>query len=298
MTWLAILLALPILLSACGGGVSQEEFDAVKGDLQAAEARVQSLETQVQTAEAQVQSLETQVQKEQARVQEVEAQAAALQHRLDRGAAIQEVLGILISSFEDEGGGPSAEDILELTAVIQASGDPALQAKWVEIIDSILASAGPPPQEALSQAAAVVQASGNVQVAEKWQEFLAAAARGEGGAVFLELGALIQASGDPALQALLVEIVGATLVQGEPPDELFGEFSALVLASGNVEVQEAFQKLGGPPAELFEEVGTKLQALGDPTLVTLFEAAVQSPSEEAFDAFFEGLLEGLRETLR
>ena len=243
LTWLAILLALPILLAACGSGVSQEEFDAVQGDLQATQAQVQSLETQVQTEQA---------------------QAAALQQRLDRGAAIQEVLDTLISSFEDEDGGPSAEDILEFSAVIQASGTPELQAKWVGIVDFVLASVGPPPQEALSQAAAVVQASGNVQVAEKWEEFLAAAAGGEGGAVFLELGALIQASGDPALQAWLVGVVEATLVQGEPSDELFGEFIALVEASGNVEVQEAFQNLGGPPPELLEEVGAKLQALGDP----------------------------------
>ena len=137
-----------------------------------------------------------------------------------------------------------------------------------------------------------------MQVAEKWEEFLAATARGEGGAVFLELGALIQASGDPALQALLVGVVEATLVQGQPSDELSGEFSALAQASGNVEIQEAFQNLGGPPPELLEEIGAKLQALGDPNLEALFEAAFQSPSQETFDAFFEGLVDGLRETLK
>ncbi len=263
LTWLATLLALPILLTACGSGVSQEEFDSVQGDLQAAQA-----------------------------------QAAALQQRLDRGADIGEVLDILTSSFEEEGGGPSAEDILGLTAVIQASGAPALQANWVEIIDSVLASAGPPPQEALSQTAAAVQASGNVQAAEKWEEFLAATARGEGGAVFLELGALIQASADPALQAWLVGAVEATLVQGEPSDQLSGELYALVQALGNVEIQEAFQKLSGPPPELLEEVGAKLQALGDPNLQALFEATSQSPSGETFGAFFEGLADGLRETLK
>ena len=200
-------------------------------------------------------------------------------------------------SFEDEGAGPSAEDILELSAVIQASGTPELQAKWVEIFDSLLASAGPIPQEALNQVAAVVQASGNMQVAEKWQEFLAAAG-GEGGAAFLELGALVQASGDPALQGLLFGIVEATLVTGEPPGELFGEFSALVLASGNVEIQEAFGRLGGPSPELLEEIGAKLQALGDPNLEALFEAASESSSGEGFHAFFEGLYDGLRETLK
>ena len=255
-TWLATLLALPILLAACGGGVSQEEFDAAQ------------------------------------------AQAAALQQRLDRGAAIQVVLDILLGSFGDEDGAPSAEDFLEFSAVIQASGTPELQAKWLEIIDSVLASAGPIPQEVVSQVADAVEASGNAQVAEKWQEFLAVAATGEGGAAFLELGALTQASGDPALQGLLLEIIEATLAKGEPPGELFGEFNASVLASANVELRDAFGRFSGPPPELLEEIGAKLQALEDPNLDALFEAVSQSPSPETFDAFFEGLLAGLRETLK
>ena len=347
MSWLATLLALPFLLAACGGGVSQEEFDAVQGDWRAEQARAQSSETQLQTEQARAQSLETQLQTEQARAQSLEtqlqteraraqssethlqteqaraqssethlqteqaraqssetqlqteqAQAAALQQRLDRGAAILGVLDILLGSFEDEDGRPSADDILEFSAVIQASGTPELQAKWVEISDSLLASAGSISPEALTQTGAVVQASGNVRVAEKWQEFLAAAARGEGGAAFLELGALIQDTGDPALQGLLLEIVEATLVNAEPPGELFGEFSALVQASGNVEIQETFARLGGLPPELLKEIGVKLRAIGDPNLEALFEATSQSPSGETFEAFFEGLVDGVRETLK
>ena len=272
LTWLATLLALPILLAACGGGVIQEKFDAVQVEFQEAQERVRSLE----------------------------AQATGLQQRLNRAAAILGVLEILVSSSED--GGPSADDFLEFSNVIQASGTPELQSKWVEIIDSLLTGAGPIPQEALSQLAAVVQASGNVQIAEKWQEFQAAPS-GEGGAAFVELATLIQASGDPAFQGLLLEFVGTTLVIVEPPTELFVQFSALVLASGNVDIQEAFGQLGGPtpeglPPELFEEIGAKLQALGDPNLETLFEAVSKSPGAETFDAFFEGLLDGLRETLK
>lgn len=273
LTWLATLLALPILLAACGGGVIQEKFDTVQGDLETVQSRVQSLE----------------------------AQATGLQQRLDRAAAILGVLDALVSSSEDEAEGPSAEDFLEFSAVVQASGTPELQAKWVEIIDSLLANASPIPQEALSPLAAVVQGSGNVQVAEMWQEFLAAG--GEGGAAFLELAALIQVSGDPALQGLVLEIVGATLIKGEPPPGLFVEFSALVLASGNLEIQEAFGRLGGTspeglPPELLEEIRAKLQALGDPKLEALFEAVSESPGGETLDAFFNGLLNGLRETLK
>ena len=83
---------------------------------------------------------------------------------------------------------PLGGAILELSALVQASGNLELQAKFVEIIDSALAEAFPLPQEALSQVAAVIQASGNLQVADKFQEFLAAAERGEGGGTIPGVG--------------------------------------------------------------------------------------------------------------
>ena len=314
LTWLLLIVALPILLTACGSGVSEEDLEAVEGELQVAQARVQSLETQSQAEQAQVQSLETQLQTEQAQVESLEtelqteqaqvesfetklkteqSEVAALQQRLDRAVAIQEVLDTFSTEFE---GAPSAEAILEFGALIQASDDPVLRAKWVEIVEATLASAEPPPQETLNQAAAVVRTSGNVQVVVKFQEFLEAAARGEGGAAFLELAALVQASGDPALEALLVEIVNATFLKGEPPAELFEEFFELINAPGNEEIRQAFFALGGPPPEFNEEVGAKIKALGDPSLEALFEAAVESEGA-GFEAFFQGLTAALRETI-
>lgn len=47
-TWLAAIAATSILLAACGERVSKEKFEAVQGDLQAARAQVQSLETEKQ----------------------------------------------------------------------------------------------------------------------------------------------------------------------------------------------------------------------------------------------------------
>ena len=159
LSWAVLVVSFLILMSACGNDVSQEEFDA-----------------------------------EQARVQGLEVQVQALQQRLDRGAAITEVLDILITSSEE---GASAEGILQVTALVQASGDPQLQAKWREIGESI--QAGPPSEEALNAMGAAVQESGILQVAEKWQEVVAALQRDEGAAEFLEFAALVQASGDPAL---------------------------------------------------------------------------------------------------
>ena len=99
---LVLLLSFLILLFACGGGVSQEEFDA-----------------------------------EQARVQDLEVQVQTLQQRLDRGATITGVLDTLTISFE---GGPSAEALLQITAMVQATGDSALLTKWREIGESVQAS--------------------------------------------------------------------------------------------------------------------------------------------------------------
>ena len=142
----------------------------------------------------------------------------------------------------------------------------------------------------------MVQASGNVQVGEKFQEFLAAAARGEGGAALLELATLVQASGDPAQEALLVQIVNATLLKGEPPDELFEEFFELINATGNEEIKRAFFALGRPPPGFIEEIGAKIKALGDPSLEALFKAVVQSGGAE-FEGLFQGLIAALRATI-
>ena len=147
LTWLTLLFALPVLLTACG--VSDEELEAVQGDLQVEQGRVQQLEAQVESLETQVQTLQ--------------AQAADLQEREARRFAIAEV-GAAFEEFRAEE--PSPGGFLEFAALVQASGTPELQAKFVEIIDSGLAEAFPLPQEILSQAAAVIQAAGNQQVAE------------------------------------------------------------------------------------------------------------------------------------
>ena len=252
-------MALPILLTSCGSGVSEEEFEA-----------------------------------EQTRAQQLQAEVQALQQRLDRGAAIIGVLDTLTSSFEK---GPSTQAILEMTALILASGSPEMQAKWVEISESVQASSDPPPQEAFNVMGAAVVGSGNPEVAQKWPDVVAAVQGDGGGELFLEFATLVQASGDLALQGALAEFFEAVPEQGQLPWQLIEEFEALAEASGNEQIEEAFRRLGEPSPEVINEARVKLSAIGDPSLEALFEAAYESAGEE-FDAFYQGMLAALRETLQ
>ena len=222
----------------------------------------------------------------------VQARAQALQQRLNRAGAITEVLDTLTNSFEE---GPSGEALLQISALIEASGDPQLQAKWEEIGESV--GAGPPSEEALTAFGAAVQASDSPQLAEKWQEVVAAVEIGEGAAEFLEFAELATASGDTSLQAALVESFEAVRGLGNPPWQLFREFQALLEASGNAQIEEAYNRLGEPSQEVIEEVRVKLKIIGDPSLESLFEAAYQSAGEE-LDAFLQAMSAALRETLQ
>ena len=56
-TWLAAIAASSILLAACGERVSKEKFEAVQGDLQAARAQVQSLETEKQKLQTKLEDI-------------------------------------------------------------------------------------------------------------------------------------------------------------------------------------------------------------------------------------------------
>ena len=50
---ISLVATLSVLLVSCGGGVSQDEFDAVQGDLEAARSQVQSLESEKRALETQ-----------------------------------------------------------------------------------------------------------------------------------------------------------------------------------------------------------------------------------------------------
>ena len=271
MSSFALMTSAVLMLAACGGGVSEEELEAVERDLQSQRARVQDLEAEV----------------------------AGLQQRLNRGAAIFQVLEAIFAGPEggEEADEPSGEAIREFAYLVQASGDPVLQAKWVEIIDTVLAKVPPLPPEAVAEIIAAVEASGDGQIGENLQEFLAAWERGEGGAALLELDAQVRDSEDPALGAWLIETFWIAFLRAEPPNELIDEFLVRAETSGNTEVQQALFALGGPPSEFFEEIGAKLKAVGDPSLDALAERVSGSAGGQGFDALFEGLFAEMGKTL-
>ena len=120
---------------------------------------------------------------------------------------------------------------------------------------------------------------------------------GEGTSEFLEFADLVQASGDFALQAAIGELFEAVPGTGNPPRALLEEFQALLEASGNAEIAEAFNRLGEPSPEVIEELRVKFKSLRDPSLEGLFESAYASEGE-GFEAFFQGMLTALRETLK
>lgn len=137
----------------------------------------------------------------------------------------------------------AAEAFSKLSSSIKVSDDPALQTKWTAFLDSALATAARPLQELVNDAAIVPVFSGNTQVAEKLQEFMAAP-REERGTPFLELGIMIQASGDTALKDLYGKIFISMLLRGEPSEALTIEFFALVEGPGNEEVRDALRQTG------------------------------------------------------
>ncbi len=163
---------------------------------------------------------------------------------LDQVNWLETLIGIDGEKFSGPGSPAEvAEAFGELSASIQASDDPALQAKWMAFLDSALATAARPLRELVNDAAIVPIFSGNTQVAEKLQEFMAAP-REERGPPFLELGAMIQASGDTALKELYGKIFISMLLRGEPSEALAAEFFALVEGPGNEEVRDALHQTG------------------------------------------------------
>jgi len=263
-------LVFSIIAAACATGVSEEEFEAVKADLQTQQAQVQSLQ----------------------------AELAELQQRISRVAAITEALELFTTG--PEGGlTPDPAVLQEISTLVQASNDPQLQAKWAEIAEAALASAGPPPFELLSELAALIEASGDVEIQAKFQEFASAALRGEGAAPALELIGLIQASGDQALQAKMGEFIQAVLKNAQIPLELFEEFAALVLASGNEEIQEKVQQLAALPPEFIESFEAKVRAIGDPSLDAQLEGLfTPGLGEERHSDFLRSLIAVLNDALR
>ena len=61
LVWVLFLMSLPILLMACGSGISEEDLAAVKSDLEKARSEAQAANSDAQAAESQVKDLEAQM---------------------------------------------------------------------------------------------------------------------------------------------------------------------------------------------------------------------------------------------
>ena len=179
-------------------------------------------------------------------------------------------------------GAPTPENIVDITALIQAEGTPELQSKWAEIINTILAGAGPPPPELLDSIAATFKESGNAEADQKFKDFVQGATAGEGGKEFLQLAAVVSATEDPKLHRALGRIVEFALEGGEPPLGLFFELLPLLAAAGVEAIAKTFEgffpppgfgprEFGPPPppqlvTEMFVELATLIEDSGDAQL--------------------------------
>ncbi len=256
------------------------------------------LNSELHTVKETLSELFGQMQLLEARAQQVEVaqtQASALQKRLDRGAAILEVLDTINNSFEETP--PTVRDFLGVVDAIQDSGSDELKESWLKITDSVFASANPNLLKALSDGGSVFRASENLQAREKWMEFEAGMESGEGGATFWELRSSVREHRDPGLGEAFAQILEAAVKEGEPSDELSETFYGLVESSGNADVQQAVRETWGSQSQLYTQLHTKIQAIGDPSLDALYEAARKSRNEEGYESFWHGLLTELRESL-
>lgn len=256
------------------------------------------LNSELHTVKETLSELSGQMQLLEARAQQVEVaqtQASALQKRLDRGAAILEVLDIISNNFDDTP--PTTRDFLGVVDAIQASESDVLQDTWLKITDSVFAGANPNLLSALNDVGSVFRASENLQAGDKWREFEAAVESGKSGATFWELRSSVREYRDPSLAEAFSQVLETMLKEGEPSDELSETFYGLVESSGNADVQQAVHELWGSQFEVYRQLRTKVQAIGDPTLDALYEAARQSQSEEGYESFWHGLQTELRESL-
>jgi len=99
-----ILLPMLFLLTSCGGGVSQEEYDKAKADLAAAQAQIQSLQSDLTTAQEQNQSLPSDLTQAQAQIQSLQTDIEAAEKKSAEALAYTEFLDVLMyPAYKDVG---------------------------------------------------------------------------------------------------------------------------------------------------------------------------------------------------
>jgi outer membrane murein-binding lipoprotein Lpp len=152
-TMIVIFIALTLAIAGCAATVSQEDYDQVVSDLDAALDEVTTLEDEVAAGQSQVADLEAQVADLETQVSDLEGEItgaqelagaaeeglADLQERVNKAAISAEIMDVFLQvGF---GGGDLTEEdamgvFLELSEKVEASGDEGLQEKFQAVLFS------------------------------------------------------------------------------------------------------------------------------------------------------------------
>ena len=169
---------------------------------------------------------------------------------LDQVEWLGSLIGIDAERFEvpeQPSGPPSPERFVHafqsLALLVRTSGSTELQERFLELVGSAVWPAPPLPQGVTDQMTVVAGASGQAQVRDRLRELMDAP-RHSRAVQLLELTALIEASGHPALEVIHQRVI-ASMLFGRPPTETAAErFVAVAESLGNEEILAALEETG------------------------------------------------------
>ena len=258
-------LLLIVSLAVCGGGVPQEELDAVNAQLDAERAKTADLEARLQQAE------------------EIES-------RLKQAAHLEAARGLLADGWALPG-----PQVLAFLAAVQNSDDPILKAGMGDLLQGFISSLDSLPPELIGQALAAVQGAGDLKVADAVQALLFAVAQGGGGPELLAVAQAVHASQSQPLEDVVSSILSAVL-GGQESDQLAQAISDLATTSTDTAVQQSLELLRQPPDEFIQQVREHLDAANVPTLQDAFQEAYLAPDWDP-SGLYDMVTNELRQTL-
>ena len=258
-------LLLIVSLAVCGGGVPQEELDAVNAQLDAERAKTADLEARLQQAE------------------EIES-------RLKQAAHLEAARGLLSDGWALPG-----PQVLAFLAAVQNSDDPDLKAGMGDLLQGFISSLDSLPPELIGQALAAVQGAGDLKVADAVQALLFAVAQGGGGPELLAVAQAVHASQSQPLEDVVSSILSAVL-GGQEADQLAQAISDLASTSTDTAVQQTLEQLRQPPDEFIQQVREHLDAANVPTLQDALQEAYLAPDWDP-SGLYDMVTNELRQTL-
>ena len=258
-------LLLIVSLAVCGGGVPQEELDAVNAQLDAERAKTADFEARLQQAE------------------EIES-------RLKQAAHLEAARGLLADGWALPG-----PQVLAFLADVQNSDDPDLKAGMGDLLQGFISSLDSLPPELIGQALAAVQGAGDLKVADAVQALLFAVAQGGGGPELLAVAQAVHASQSQPLEDVVSSILSAVL-GGQESDQLVLAISDLATTSTDTAVQQSLELLRQPPDEFIQQVREHLDAANVPTLQDAFQKTYLAPDWDP-SGLYDMVTNELRQTL-